>query len=578
MPEGEDRSGATPPTPGSNSPDPWRMVALWGVLLLPYLGIRGVYWRNTPVLEDHDSVTYLLRIPLFRELDLGGIVGMSPDATPFLPMLGALFTLPGLDPETAVRVASLASSSVLLAVVLIFAARLGSFQAAVAAGAMLTLSPALVPVSYAVLTEASYIATVFLGVLLLWLHRDRPTPWRGVLLGVIFALAFLNRLEGLLFLAMVPALQWIHWLGVRVQRGSDPLPGTRDLVTWTACFVLTFGLLSAPQVWRVSHEMGGFALNGRQAWAALLLPDGPASNEERIYGLDYSASAINLEHVWRSPETRASLSAGLEPTETVKHALFNLDDVNRRFLAEMAGPIVLALFGLGVGALVARRRYYDLLFIAIFLATVLAAPLLQSIIALRHVLVMAPMLYVVAGVGLGHLAGMLPQRGGLQPPGWALLTGVLALLALSWFVPLFQAYNRLPNLEYDPASLEGPRRALLEDHDGLGEAPVLVARKHYLAWKADAVPLELPFTDLGGLTEFLQERQADYVFLEYHQLRERPFIADFQSDPPPPGFRLLHRGETTRGERLELYRFLPEALAAGNASHFVDGENTEGER
>src|SRR5262249_29671070 len=141
---------------------------------------------------------------------------------------------------------------------------------------ILSFSPFFIRYSYSVLTEPSYIAVLYLG---FWLYLSQykyPKLWSAVLLGILFGLSFLNRLEGLLYLAAIPLLQFTHFLAVG--RTSYDL---QHFSAFIALFVLFFSLISAPQIWRVSEKMGHFALNGRQVWSLILNnPDGKSYNEK----------------------------------------------------------------------------------------------------------------------------------------------------------------------------------------------------------------------------------------------------------------------------------------------------------
>ena len=88
------------------------------------------------------------------------------------------------------------------------AARDWSVGVAAATVALLALNPTLVDLSRSVLTEGLYVAVVYGGLLLLLLCRGAGSDWRhGAALGALFALAFLARTEGLVFLVAIPVIQ-----------------------------------------------------------------------------------------------------------------------------------------------------------------------------------------------------------------------------------------------------------------------------------------------------------------------------------------------------------------------------------
>ena len=79
----------------------------------------------------------------------------------------------------------------------------------IAAGlAFLAGSPDFIRLSYSILTEPTYVATVYAGLALFLAQCGKPRASSAVGIGVLFALSFLNRVEGVLFLfpiASVPA-------------------------------------------------------------------------------------------------------------------------------------------------------------------------------------------------------------------------------------------------------------------------------------------------------------------------------------------------------------------------------------
>jgi hypothetical protein len=76
----------------------------------------------------------------------------------------------------------------------------------------------------------------------------------------------------------------------------------------------------------------------------------------------------------------------------------------------------------------------------------------------------------------------------------------------------------------------------------------------------------LPFTDLKGLRTNLGINPSDFLFLEYTNLANFPFLKDFAGPVRPDGFQLLYRKDTPANGRLELYRVLPNATAAAARS------------
>lgn len=251
-------------------------------VFVAYTALRILAWTNTPLLEDHDSIVYLRSIELVGSQGLQGLLGLSADSTPFYPVFGALFHSLVDSTEIGARLCSLFFSCVLFLAVWGIGKQIAKPLPVAIGLLVLAISPFFIRLSYSVLTEPSYIAIVYLGFCVFLSQYRRPGLFGAAIAGLLFAFAFLNRVEGILFLGVIPLFQLMHFLFDKERKYSAKL-----LASWIAVFALAFSILSIPQIARVSDEMGGFFLNGRQIWSVILNhPDGK-SYEEKIYGLDF---------------------------------------------------------------------------------------------------------------------------------------------------------------------------------------------------------------------------------------------------------------------------------------------------
>jgi hypothetical protein len=525
-----------------------RVLALWcGVAL--YLGLRVLALVMAPELESDDSTGYLINAAIVRAYGVSGGHGLTPDFTPFYPVAIILAGLTKIDLVVAGRIVSLAFSLVLLGSVIGIGRRIASPKAVVAAVFLMAVSPMLVTLSVSVLSEPSYVGTIYLG---LWLFlrqvREPRVAW-GALLGLIFGLAFLNRIEGLLFLGAIPLLQLIE----RLVTGRRDRRSLGAVARWSAAYVLVFLVAVAPHVVWVSKQMGSFAINGRQAWSLLDSKFDGGDREKLLYGLDYSPKLENLAYMWGHPEERAKLVARTSPVVYVKLAARNVDVIYRDHLGELVGPGVVAFALLGLVALARRKLVFPLVLIAGFVVTALVPPLLQTHILLRHLAVLAPILLLLAGEGIVALVTLtVPRRAPLA--NRALPAVLTALMVAVSVVPLRDAIGAPVNPEYDPASLAEPARIVREAQRELNRQVVLCDRSGYLGQLTGARPIVIPHTDLQGFVKYLALNRADLLFINYQHLGTRPFAADFSRATPPPGFTLLYRGMSAAGYRVELYR------------------------
>lgn len=533
----------------------WTLV--FAVIGAVYLGARIVSWQLNGQFEDHDSISYLKQIEVFLTFDWQRIDSLSPDSTPFYPFVAALFALPGWSVETAARLCSLAFSCLLFVSLIGIARHVGGLAAGSLGLLLVACNAELIRLSHSVLTEPSFVATIYLAVWLFLTQRDRLSLVHAALLGLILGLAFLNRVEGLIFALAFPFLQWAYTLVVC--RGRLRV---RRLLLWSSICYLAFLAMATPQIWHVSNKVGQFAINGRQIWSLLLnRPDG-RNYEQKIYGLDYNPSEINIKYLFDHPEEAAESSASFHPVEYFGGIVKNLSLLNHEQLGMAIGALGLIFFALSIVWQLQARQHSSLLLICGFLLVGLAGPLLHNVV-MRHIAVIVPLVLLVAGDGLLRTA-----RGAIESFRvpcrftYPLAVGLTAVIISASAVPLYRLFvlEDAVNSEYRaedlrPIVAEINRMAEQE----LNHPPRIVDRKSYTAWQVGgAVRIPLPYTDMAGLETYLQLNAADFFILRHRDpVTGRPFYSEFADGDPPPSFELLYRGWDSFDVLHELYRYRP---------------------
>jgi len=526
-----------------------------------YLALRCFAWKNTVLLEDTDSLSYLKTIKVFLTCDLQQIVDLDPDSSLFYSFFGALFSLPGWSVESGARLCSLVFSAVLFVAILGIGRQMAQPLEIALGLLVLSFSPVLIPFSFSVLTEPSYVATVYLGFWLFWTQCKDPRLWKAGLLGVIYGLSFLNRVEGILHLVVIPLLQgaYAYWEGRKSH--SD---GLKRFMGWSLVFGVCFSLIATPQIWRVSRKMDTLAINGRQAWAVLLSnPDGK-SYDEKIHGLDFSPSQTNIRYVKGHPEAieQLELSTSRYLSIIVRNFIKHLSvDLYQEKLGTLIGPLGLVFFASGILTLYRLRRFESFLVLA-FIASNLVAPLVYGVdVKTRFVAVIAPAMMLVEGIGIAYLSRSLLESHRNYPLGRHILPFVLllALVGASAY-PLARTGGvfrpRVYNREYGPAELEKPVAIVKEiTENELLRTPVIAAQRGYLAYFAEGKHLYLPYTDYEGLVRYCDLNHVDFLYLKHKRVECYPFLESFLKGSSPPDFVLLYRGVDAYGEGLELYRF-----------------------
>jgi Dolichyl-phosphate-mannose-protein mannosyltransferase len=526
-------------------------------IFIVYVVLRLIAWQQTNLVEDHDSLVYLDQIKIFRTFDLEKIITMGGFTTQFYPFTAAFLTWLGWSAETSARLCSILFSSLLFLSVWGIGNRIAGAKGAAFGLIILAFSPILIAFSISILAEPSYVALIYAGFWLFWTQYESPEFKKAGLLGAIFGLAFLTRIEALLNLFTIPLLQ-----GILVFFGQRNKNSLKRFVGWTAIFVLSFSLLVGLQIWRVSQKFGYFAVDERQVWTvARGVLDGK-SYEEQINGLNFSPSQINVDYVRSHSEVQAQFASNASIKEVVlksgKTIAFNLDDFYRNKLNILFGPLGLLFFSAGIFGLCKSGRPWDAFLVLAFIAFNLVGPLLYQI-QIRYIAIIAPLTMLVAGIGLIYVAGSVATLWKLQKRTENTLCFVCLLVFLAgWALPLYWYYTSpiTFNGEYSPDSLREPARIVKNiAKNELLRPPTLAARKGYLIHYADAKPAALPYTDIQGLARFCELNGVDFLFLEHRLIQGYPFLDAFNGGGLPAGFVLLHQGTDAFGGKMELYRF-----------------------
>lgn len=505
-----------------------------------FILLRLLGWLNSPELENHDSVAYLLWAEVFRSGDWQAIVNLNPDAAPLLPLLTAIASfLPG-DIEAAGRLVSISSSIATMAAVYLIGRRIGNQICGVLAIVLLAVSPHFFRMSYSILTEPLYIA-LFTWIVFVFISTvDKPSLKSGAALGALCGLAFLTRVEAILFILALPVLHFVYrWL-------REPGQPLKPVAHSNLLLVLLMAAIAAPQIIRVSAQMNFFALNGRSAWTLILSnPDGK-SYDEKLSGLDYDPQIRNLQYLQTHP---AELQAMVQDSgymtllkEYAATAIGNLRGMHDRQLVLLTGLPVLVFAVVGFLALLKSGRAADALLIVAFLAIAMVAPLLYHV-TLRHLLILVPLLCVLASPGIVETANVLSSQ--LLSGGKFHKPVLLTCLAIASLIPLAQTAEFIlepdeANGEYNEASLTAPAEILQRFASENARPANVMSRKAYLAFLTDSSSESPPFTDLDGLLNYIDGHPIDFLFYEQNHLEGYPFVDEIGSATWRRNFRKVY--------------------------------------
>lgn len=518
---------------------------------------RAVGWYNAPILDEHDSATYLEEAAALATDPIGGLVALSPDCSPLFPWLAGQVSRVAPSLESAARIVSILFS-LLVGVLVATSGRiahdaLGGWLGA----ALLAAAPLAISFSYSILSEPTYVGLVVAGwwVVVFAAQREVPSIGSSVAAGLLFGLAFLARFEGIIYAALVPvAFAAGAWRPGTLWRRT-----ATETLRFSATFLAAFAVVAGPQVYRVSATLDSFALNGRQLWWQILHVADGRSYDQKLYGLDHSPALVNLLYLQRHPEARPGDAAQASIVENLEIWVDNWLRFYSTELGTMFGPLMLALFFAGLVALAVERRWAFLVQALLFIGSAAGIALLATALP-RHFLVLMPMVALIAGVGARWLGAQLGPA--LRIPAGRAAVGLVCLTALAW-VPLHAKVFLRPDspfLEADFAPAASLVQAWRDERSG--ELPVVVARQRYLSYLTGARHVPLPYTDLAGLLQYLRLNDAQFLFLELRALEDQPFLKELRDGPPPPGLRLLDERMDSWGFVLRLFAVEPRDVAS----------------
>ncbi|MEX1257615.1 MAG: hypothetical protein WEG36_08360 [Gemmatimonadota bacterium] len=553
-------------------------VLVASFLALAFVASRVTALAHRIILADNDSAGYLTQAQHLVSQGWAAYLGLLPDATPAYPFSIALITAAtGITPALAGRMISLGASALIATLVFSTATLLFSRRTGLIALALVVVSAPLTYWAVSILTEPLFVALVHLGLYLFLAHYlvgrkaevggeageslapGSPALRWGAALGAIFAIAFLTRFEGVIYLALVP-----FWAGLLLVANGSIRTGWRRWLAWSAAFGITFAILSAPQVLKVSTQAGTFMLNGRQVWSAVLNAPGPESYEERIYGLDYADDQVNIDYLQLHPDVLSNEPLDIVGTLALLSA--NSEEALDGRLPELFGLFTIVLAAFGLMALMRRphRRFTVPVILTFFILS--TVPSLLHNVTLRHLMILVPLGLVLAAEGVLETARAIGV-GKRWERAWI---GAGVLLVLLPAVPNLVRIHARPYATptwapaaYDPRTYE----PLIVDLHAVTDDPqsvVVATRQGFFTHHASSRRVPVPYADYPSLVRFLERVDADYLLMESN-LGHFPFASEFET-APPPDFERFSPDEGPDAGGPVLYRFRPGAGVAAPES------------
>ncbi|MEE9430501.1 MAG: glycosyltransferase family 39 protein, partial [Melioribacteraceae bacterium] len=486
--------------------------------------LRLLSWSNLTVLEDHDSIQYLKLISFFKNFTFEGLLNLGADDLILYPFFGAIISWFGFSIEFSARLATFISTLILFYFVYAIGKEIWDKKVALVGVLLFAINPFLISFSYAVLTEPTYITIVYYGVLLFLKYISAPKIKSAVVLGIIFGLSFIARTEGIIFIVAIPIIQFSHYLFYKNRNYK-----IKDFIVWTFSFIIIFGAVVSPQILRVSNKMDTFSINGRQAWMKLLKSDIKKSNDELIYGLDYSPSKINIHAVQSNPEIYHSLRSESNIQDQIKTFVYTYDELFNIKLSSFFGLSTIVFFGFGFFYLVKRGEVFKILFVFLFLGVFLFPPLLHNVVT-RHIAIIGPIIFVISGGGIYYFSKSILKNFPKfdQIKNRSLYTSIFIILiiaVLSGHSLYMSLIKPTENLEYSEADYLEPIQKLNKNlGSNKSQKHLIISRKNYFPYFAKVNSIATPYSSYKKLIEYAKLNDTKYIFIDYINLMEFPFI------------------------------------------------------
>jgi hypothetical protein len=421
---------------------------------------------------------------------------------------------------------------------------------------ILTFSPIMISLSSSVLSEPSYIATIYLGIGLYILYYKNSSISLAIILGVIFGFGFLNRTEGIIYLAVIPVLHFVQCFFQNSIRCDY-----KKLIYFSIVYILSFMVVIAPQILNVSEKMGRFAMNGREAWILILhQPDGK-SYDEKIYGLDYSEKEINRKYIQRHPDVQKHLYLNISGSfkKYIKDIIKEFDILYKTQLGILIGPLGFMFFAFGISDLYQRKYFNEIILFIGFIIASLVPPLMHDV-TMRHIAIIAPMIMLIEGIGVSHVSEHLSFRFDGSYTKYVFSIIILLIILVPSSMTLYKMYQNEQMMDDSSQyyNNEDNYREIVSvirnnSEKEIERKPIILSRTSHISYFADGDFVFMPYTDYNGLVRYSISNNVDFVLLQYKFIGNYPFLKRFKNNNTPE-FIKIYEIMDFQGNKIELYR------------------------
>ncbi|PID59214.1 MAG: hypothetical protein CR986_06975 [Ignavibacteriae bacterium] len=526
------------------------------VIFLIFLSLRIITLLNADQFEDHDSIQYLTMIRNIADGDFDSLFGYNPDKTFVFASLGAL-TLPITNSEViSARLVSLLSSIILFFVIYFISLKLTNRKISLLVLLLYSIHPLLVGFSVGILTEPLYVTIIYSGVYIFLLFLEKPSIKYIFLLALVFSLGFLNRTEGIIFIALIPGFMFL----LKIIKIKLNISWQKTFI-YSFLYVLLFSLFISPQIYRVSSQLGKFALNGRQVWQLILHKNDGRPYNAKIRGLDYSESEVNLIYLMKHPELRKELKTQSSSIANYfSNVIVQLKIFFKERFFDLFGKFEVLILILGIFFLFWKKRFFSILIIFLFLSMFFIPPLLHDV-DIRHILILIPFLIIVLAIGIYDSAEFLIEI--LHRLKFKvkknLLISILFLGVLFFVFPRLKSKIEKPavNDEYNKNEIITLANLINPDKTKDRKSNI-VSIKTYLSYFVNGKFFPFPFTNYKKLIRYCELNHIDYLLLDNRNMQQYEVLNIFSTKQNIKEFDLVYQSNIDQDNELRLYKFLGE--------------------
>jgi len=476
------------PAAAPGTPTDWRLLAA-----IVAVGAAVRVWLATQ--NSGMTMDSPLYVEMAEQLARGGhgLLGPAHHGYPGLIALASAL-VPGR--ELPGRVVSFAAGLLLIVLVERIARRVLPPRPALAGATCVALHPLLAVFSGPIMTETSFLALLYAGLL-------AAVAGRGSVAGVLLGLSYTVRPEGLL-VAVVAVLA-----SVRRPRFA--------LAMATGCLVV-----AAPYVGYLSQETGRFSLTPKSALVRPALEDSKET--------EWQVGDVNRP--FTEPDRNLIERFQWAAPSIATHYVPNFVAHGRRVLEAWPAPLlVLSLLGLSIAP--------RLLFAPF--AYLLVLPMLAVAPNLRFPQVLVPALAVLAACGAHWLTTRAPKPAARWAPALAitLAAGGMAWEWVGQAGKTARGFDDGPDYAFRAAGgwlrLNGEPNALVMD------------RKPYVPFYAGMRHAHMPDDDYDTVVEYARATGVHYLVLEEHVMRSMrrqfvPLMSDPEFRSREPRLRMVYAG------------------------------------